>query len=92
MSNVSTVFIAVITVAVIYVLCRMMNDQLNEEPGLLPGSRIAVAGILLLLLWYGVRCIQGSFGTFRSYSGATMGTVSLFVLLLALLVWGALKH
>jgi uncharacterized membrane-anchored protein len=92
MRDVSIALIAVVTAAVIYVLCRVVNDWLNEEPGLPLEARIAVAGVLSILLWYGVQCIQNSLGTLRTCGRATVRLVPLFLLLLALLFRQASKY
>ena len=92
MSDASIVFIAAVAAVIIYVLCRVVNDRLNEEPSLPPESRIAVAGVLSLLLWYGVQCIENSLGTLRTYGKATVSLVPLFLLLFALLFWQALRR
>jgi len=85
---------ALITVAiVIYVLYRSAADWLKEEfAALSPESRNATAGILLLLLWYAIHGIWNSLGVRRTCGKTSTDLLLLFLLLLALLLWQALKR
>jgi len=91
MSDMGIVFTAIAFIALIYALCRLVDDWLKKGPGLVPSSNIALLGILALLLWYGVHYTRNAMRALPGCDGTAMGLLSLFLLLFALILWQARK-
>ena len=89
MSDFSVALVAIAIAALMYVLCRVVDDWLEQEMDLVPSSGIVRTGILSLFLWYGVYCAQNATRALQNRDRITMGLLSLVLLLFALFLWHA---
>jgi len=85
MSDASIVLVALATTAVIYVLCRDVDDCVDEELDLPPESKVSVA--VILLLWHGMHYARNPWLVRQSGGRTTVVLLPLFLLLVALIIW-----
>jgi len=86
LSDANTVLMAIAITAVIYVLCHVADDWVNEELGLPPETKASVTAILLFLLWYAVHCTRNLWRMVQSSGRTTVALPELFTLLVALII------